>query len=103
MKKNWVFAGLVFFPILLIAQSTPRTITLAECISLAISNNLDLQIERYNPVLARYRLSAIRGDYDPELQILGEHSDSESGSRLLGGGFSVPGATTQEDSYRGGV
>jgi outer membrane protein TolC len=33
----------------------------------------------------------------------GDHSDSESGSRLLGGGFSVPGATSEEDSFSGGL
>jgi outer membrane protein TolC len=95
---------LFFAPSLfLFAQSTPRTITLAECLSLALTNNLDLQIERYNPLLARYALSAARGDYDPELRLRGDHSDSESGSRLLGGGFSVPGATSEEDSFSGGL
>jgi outer membrane protein TolC len=104
MRKTWLFLGLFFAPSLfLFAQSTPRTITLAECLSLALTNNLDLQIERYNPLLARYALSAARGDYDPELRLRGDHSDSESGSRLLGGGFSVPGATSEEDSFSGGL
>jgi len=95
--------GLLLAPTFLFAAAAPRTLTLAECISLALSNNLDLQIERYNPMLARYNLSAAQGGYDPELRLGGSHSDTESGSQLLGGGFSVPGAKTETDSFNGGL
>jgi len=104
MRKTWLLLlGLALGPTLLLAESAPRPITLAECISLALSNNLDLQIERYTPLLARYNLSAAQGGYDPELQLRGQHGYTEAGSQLLGGGFSVPGSTTDSDSASGGV
>ena len=104
MRRTWLLLlALALGPTLLSAESKPRPISLTECISLALSNNLDLQIERYSPMLARYNLGAAQGGYDPALRLAGEHSDSESGSQLLGGGFSVPGATTERDSFSGGL
>jgi len=104
MRRTWlILLGLGLAPMLSPAQSTPRPITLTECISLALSNNLDLQIERYNPMLARYSLGAAQGGYDPELRLSGEHSDTDSGSTLLSGLYPVPGASTVNDSFRGGV
>jgi outer membrane protein TolC len=104
MRRIWLsLLSLALWQSLMFAESSPRPITLAECISMALSNNLDLQIERFNPLQARYSLSAAQGSYDPDLRLSGEHSDTESGSRLLSGGFSVPGAQTETDSFSGGI
>lgn len=104
MKRIWLsLLAVVGGASLAVAQPAQRPITLVECISLALSNNLDLQIERYYPSLSRFSLSAAQGGYDPALRFTGEHSDTESGSRLLGGGFSVPGSKTEQDAFNGGV
>ena len=104
MRRIWLpLLSLALWPSLIFAESSPRPITLTECISMALSNNLDLQIERFNPLQARYSLAAAQGGYDPDLRLSGEHSDSESGTRLLSGGFSVPGAQTETDSFSGGL
>jgi outer membrane protein TolC len=46
-------------------NSVKRALTLDDCIQMALTHNLDLQIERYNPVIARYALRGAYGAYDP--------------------------------------
>ena len=47
--------------------TVPRSITLRECLVLALENNRDLQIERINPEVARATLESSQGLYDPVL------------------------------------
>ena len=47
--------------------TVPRSITLRECLMLALENNRDLQIERINPEVARATLESSQGLYDPVL------------------------------------
>lgn len=61
------------------AQSTNssvirRTLSLRDCISMSLENNLDLKIERYEPEIAEYRLRASYGVYDPVVSIFAKHS-----------------------------
>jgi len=42
-----------------------RPVTLEECLQLALQHNLDVQIERLEPEVARFTLSASYGIYDP--------------------------------------
>jgi outer membrane protein TolC len=70
---------------------------------MALEKNLELRISRYNPQFALYNLAAARAGYDPTLSLSGQHSHDESGSRLLSGGFTVPGAESDSDSFRGGL
>ncbi len=76
-----------------------RQLSLQECIELALKHNLDLQIERYNPEISLYNVKINYGAYDPTLNISGQHTHSEQGPQLLGGGFQVPGAVTDSDSF----
>jgi len=76
-----------------------RQMSLQECIQLALQHNLDLQIDRYNPKLALYTLEGAYGGYDPTLSISGQHSHSESGAQLLGGGFVIPSSTSDDNSF----
>lgn len=85
-----------------LAQTTnvdSRSLTLSESIRLAVENNLDLKIERYTPQLSLYQLEAAYGAYDPNFSFDGQHSYEQSGSRLIGGGFTIPGATSESDSF----
>src|SRR5580765_8405162 len=70
-----------------------RSLSLPDCIQLALRNNLDLQIDRYNPAIQLYVLKAVYGDYDPSFSFAGEHDHSEAGSQILSGGFTIPGST----------
>jgi outer membrane protein len=81
------------------AVAAERPMTLAETIELATKHNLDVQIERYNPQLAVYNLEGIYGAYDAGVTFLGEHNRDQAGSRLLSGGFSVPGSVSDQDRF----
>src|SRR5437764_13892039 len=83
------------------APPNVRKLSLQQVIELALHNNLDLQIDRFNPELSLYGLRAFYGDYDPKLTLSGEHDHNEAGSRLLSGGFIIPGATTDQDIFGG--
>lgn len=63
----------VGFALPLCAQTTTtkRSISLAECVELAIKYNLELKIERYNPLIAKDTLDASSAIYEPTLAFSG--------------------------------
>jgi outer membrane protein TolC len=85
------------------APAGSRSISLQDCVEMALEKNLDLRIERINPQLALFDLSAARAGYEPVLDLTGQHSHNESGSRLLSGGFQIPGSESDTDSFSGGL
>lgn len=76
-----------------------RRLSLQEAIQLALTNNLDLQINRYNPQINLYNLRADYGDYDPTLNLSGQHDHRETGSQLVAGGFAVPTSVSDDNSF----
>src|SRR5882762_6611276 len=48
-----------------------RSLSLQDCIALALEHNLSIQIDRYSPDIARYTLRASRGIYDPAFTLTG--------------------------------
>jgi len=76
-----------------------RELSLQDCIQLCLQSNLSLQIDRYNPQLALFTLQGAYGGYDPSLTASGQHDHSESGAQLLGGGFTIPAATSDDNSF----
>ena len=64
------------------AAPETRKISLEESIKIALEHNLDVQIERLNPEIARYNLSFAYAGWDPVLTASGEHDFS-----LSPGGF----------------
>lgn len=102
---------LLLFPVLVAAALTvsaaettlPRKVSLQECVEMALKKNLELRIERYNPDFALFNLAAARAGYEPALNLSGQHSYNESGSRLLSGGFFIPGSITESDNFSGGI
>jgi outer membrane protein TolC len=81
------------------ATAPIRQLSLQECVQLALKNNFNLQIDRYNPEISLYNLKASYGSYDPTLSLSGQHDHNESGNQLLGGSFSVPGSVTDQNSF----
>jgi len=43
----------------------PRLLSLAECIQIALEHNLDIQIQRYNPIIDQYTLDLSYAGYEP--------------------------------------
>lgn len=59
------------------AAETPspeRQMSLVDCITTALERNLDIQIERYNPLIADAALRMAYGDYDPQVRMSASHS-----------------------------
>lgn len=42
-----------------------RSLSLDDCVQMALNHNLDVQIQRFNPVIDRFNLESSRGSYDP--------------------------------------
>ena len=49
------------------AEQVVHELTLADCVELALQNNLDLRLERVSHESARTDISAAQGGYDPAL------------------------------------
>src|ERR1035438_9830799 len=49
------------------SQAAPRSLSLQQCIQLALTHNLDVQIERLTAGIAGFSLGAAYGAYDPTL------------------------------------
>jgi outer membrane protein TolC len=82
---------------------TNRPIALDDCFQISLKYNLDLQIQRLNPEIARYNLSVSYASYDPQFTIAGEHDYS-----LSPGGFDAnknpyPSSTSDADLFRAGL
>ena len=79
-----------------------RTMSLQDCIQLALQHNLDVQIERYNPQISLYDLDAAYGGYDPTFSASGQHNYDVSGS-VYQNGFELPGSIANENSFQSGI
>ena len=96
MRLIRILLVLVGAGVVTLAQtSTPakvRQLSLQDCIQLALKNNLDLQIDRYNPEISLFTLKANYGGYDPTLSLSGQHDHAETGSQLISGSVATSGA-----------
>ena len=85
------------------APPPKRTVTLEECIALALQHNLDIQIQRYNPQIALFNLRSSYSAYDPSFFASAEHSDSTGLPGFVPGVGNVPGAENESDSLNAGL
>jgi outer membrane protein len=87
-----------------LAQSTPavRTLSLQECIQMALKQNVDLEIERYNPQIARFDLRSAYGGWDPKISFSGEHFRDESGFDIVGSNTVVQ-AMSEGNTFKSGL
>ena len=81
------------------APSDARQLSLSDCIQLAVQHNLQLQIDRFGPVVSLYTLKANYGDYDPTFSLSGQHDHNEAGNQILSGGFTIPGSVSDDNSF----
>ncbi len=62
-----------------------REMSLPDCLEQALSNNFDVQIQRYNPEASLYNLNASYGGYDPTFSFAGTHDYNKSGGSFQNG------------------
>lgn len=111
MKLKFLFSATLALALAARAQTNTdialtagvREVSLDECIQMALQHNLDVQIQRFSPWLARYDLKIAYGGYDPAFSAAGTHDYSKSGSRLLSGSFSVNGTTSDDNNFTSGL
>ena len=87
-------------------EPVTRKLSLLDCIQLALAHNLQVQINRLDPDIARYALAATYGDYDPNLSFSGEHTYRLSPAQYDGvdpQGRNYAGTETEADVLRGGL
>ncbi|HTX21776.1 MAG TPA: TolC family protein [Candidatus Aquilonibacter sp.] len=58
-----------------------RAMSLQDCIQQALSQNFDVQVQRYNPQISLYNLNAAYEGYDPTFSISGQHNFDVSPSK----------------------
>ena len=80
-----------------------QSLSLQDCIELAVQHNLDLQIERYNPQLALYSLSGSYGGYDPSFNFSGQHDHGQSAASVFQGGLLIPGSENTDSQFSSGL
>jgi len=85
------------------APAPKRTITLEECVALALQHNLDIQIQRYNPQISLFNLRSLYGYYNPALSlgVSGNSRQQLPGYNPLYGRY--PGAATDNQEFSAGV
>ena len=76
-------------------------LSLAESIQLALQNNLDVEVQRFTPLIAGEQETEAWGSYDPEFFAEFGYSDIENPSSFLLEGLGVDGSKSKTDSYDG--
>jgi outer membrane protein TolC len=80
-----------------------REMSLTDCIQQAMTNNFDVQIERYNPQISLYNLDAAYGGYDPALNFSGQHNYNVSPGGFTSQQIPLPATTSKADSFNSGI
>jgi outer membrane protein TolC len=85
------------------AANKERVISLQDCLQLALQHNLDIQIQRYNPVISQYTLDVSYDTYEPVFNFTAEKSYDASPGTLFtstnGPPIPIPGNQTESDTY----
>src|SRR6476620_3691541 len=66
MRRIGILLALLGLTLSVLAQTNTevRTLSLEDCLQIALEHNLDVQIKRYNPEISRFTLFAAYGAYD---------------------------------------
>lgn len=83
-----------------------KQVTLNNCIQMALKGNLDVQIQRRAPEIARLTLSMDYAPYDPNFSASFRHNYGSSPSTYVVSSYfqgAVPGSTSQRDEYSLGL
>lgn len=83
--------------------NSKSAMSLSDCIQTALEHNLDINIERYNPAIARYNLDLAYAGYEPSLSGGGVHSFNLSPGGIDPQNRPFAGTTTENDSFNAGI
>lgn len=75
-----------------------RPMSLQDCFADALKNNFDVRIERYNPAISQFNLSAAYAGYDPTFSFSGTHSFNDQGASFDNGVAALP-TITRKNSF----
>src|SRR5436309_4828413 len=106
MRKVRILLALMGLSAGALAQTNPpeiRTLSLEDCLAIAIRHNLDVQIKRYNPEISRFNLRVLQGAYDSSMYLSVQHDDNQQPGGSDSQGRPVPGLKIETDSYSGGL
>jgi outer membrane protein len=78
-----------------------RDMSLADCIQQALSHNLDIQIQRYNPQISFFNLNSSYSGYDPTFNFSGQHQYNNSGAEFNNGQH-IAGSDYNQDFFSSG-
>ena len=84
-------------------QGRVRRMTAREAVELALQNNLDLAIDRYNEQLARQRVQSALGYYDPSVSLSLARSSARNPLTGSTGGSSIPSDQIDVAAFSPGV
>lgn len=84
------------------AEKQNRNLTLADCVGLALENDLDLKIEKITRQVAQMEVDAARGGYDPNLAISAQRAHDETLGSADEAGVRLAGETDR-DTYAAAV
>jgi outer membrane protein TolC len=89
------------------AQTNPppakvRQLSLRDCVELALKNNLELQIYRYNPQLQLFTLRSDYSAYDPSFSLSGKHDYNKSGAQVFGTNIYPP-SVRDDNTFSSGL
>ena len=84
---------------------TTVSLSLEEAIRLALEHNLDLQVDKYTPVISEYDRRSLYGAYDPIFTSGANRADSfrERGGINLNTGNASPGTRSEADTFSAGL
>jgi outer membrane protein len=80
-----------------------RQLSLEDCLETALKHNLDIQIRRFSPDIARFTLRGAYGAYDPSFAVSGQHDYSLQPGGVDAQGRSYAGTESESDSFRSGI
>jgi outer membrane protein TolC len=87
-------------PIANMPVKTERVVSLQDCLALALSNNLDIKISRYNPVIDAFQVKVAYDVYEPLLKLSADKSYYDrAGGIDSTTGQPFPGTLNESDNY----
>lgn len=87
------------------AENREQSLSLRDCIDLAVQYNLNLQIQRREPIISAYGIESTRwGYYDPQFSFGGSHNYSRSASTFNEElNLTIPGQENETDGFNSGL
>ncbi len=82
---------------------TRRALPLEECIRIALEHNLDIQIQRVNPRIARLTLSGSYGAYDPTLNVAASYGSTTTPGGVDQQNRPYPNSVSDNKSFSAGL